>query len=113
MIKKQRLITFVALAFLSIVFAFVLGWDTSSTAIAQDGECTPMAKNILESVKETCEATGRDQICYGSVSIEAEAQSGAADFVFEQQGDIANVGDLATLRLQALDPVNSQWGVEL
>ena len=113
MIKKQRLITFAVLAFLSIVFAFVLGWDTSSTAIAQDGECTPMAKNILESVKETCEATGRDQICYGSVSIEAEPQSSTSNFVFEQQGDIANVGDLATLRLQALDPVNSQWGVAL
>lgn len=113
MTQNRQLMNFLTLSFLCTIFVLILGWNTHSTVTAQTGECTPMAQSILESVKNVCSATGRDQICYGSVSIEAEPQSGAANFHFEQKGDIANVADLATLRLQALDPVDSQWGVAL
>jgi hypothetical protein len=47
------------------------------------------------------------------VALTVEPQSGATDFVFEQQGDIVEVADIATLELAPLDEVTGEWGMVL
>jgi uncharacterized protein YraI/quercetin dioxygenase-like cupin family protein len=98
------------------VCLFVLVCFTSiaaQAATAQDEVCSATVQAALAEVDQGCSETGRNQACYGYVALEATAREGAQDFSFTQQGDLANVGDIDTLRLSALDLDNDQWGIAL
>lgn len=80
---------------------------------AQNDDCPALARNTMEAVENVCQSTGRDQLCYGNINIEAAPSADAEDFVFERQGDIARVADFETLRLKTLDIASEEWGVAL
>ena len=82
-------------------------------AVAQTETCSVVVQQALAEVDEGCAATGRNQACYGYVSLEATPREGVQEFLFDKQGDLANVADLDTLRLSALDLENDQWGIAL
>lgn len=95
---------------------FVLLCFTSIAAqvvTAQNDVCSATVQQALAEVDQGCAETGRNQACYGYVALEATAREGAQNFSFTQQGDLANVGDIDTLRLSALDLENDQWGIAL
>lgn len=97
-------------------FLFVLMCFTTlatQTATAQDETCSVTVEDALAQVDQGCAETGRNQACYGYVSLEATAREDAQNFSFTQQGDLANVADIDTLRLSALDLENDQWGIAL
>lgn len=98
-------------AFLFVVSCFTT--ITVQTVTAQDETCSVTVEQALAEVDQGCAETGRNQACYGYVSLEATAREGAQDFSFTQQGDLANVADIDTLRLSALDLENDQWGIAL
>jgi hypothetical protein len=81
--------------------------------IAQDTTCSNLVEAALAAADKACAETGRNQACYGNLSLTAEAQPGAADFTFNQVGDIVKVADLQTLRLNPLDEQTGDWGVAL
>ncbi len=85
-------------------------------AHAQDdteNTCATVARQILQAVNAVCEDVGRDQLCYGNISVEASPSAFASSFAFEQEGDTVGVGDIATLRLQTRSFENLEWGVAL
>lgn len=84
-----------------------------SPTTAQDDTCSAVVQQALADVDQGCAATGRNQACYGFVSLDATPREDAQDFLFDKQGDLANVADIDTLRLSALDVENDQWGIAL
>jgi len=93
------------------VYLFVL--LCFSTGFAQNTTCADIVQDALDTVQNACSATGRNQACYGNISMQATPREGVTDFAFEQQGDLVNVGDLQTLRLRQLDLEQDIWGVAL
>ncbi|MBI5667075.1 MAG: SH3 domain-containing protein [Chloroflexi bacterium] len=81
--------------------------------LAQDNSCAVLVQQALGAVQDACVQTGRNQACYGNISLTATPRERAQDFTFEQQGDLVNVADIDTLRLQSLDPAENIWGIAL
>ena len=81
-------------------------------ALAQN-TCPQIVQQALASLDQWCEGTGRNQLCYGNVSIEAQPQPGVVDWRFEQVGDVVSIADLARLTLSALQADEDKWGVAL
>lgn len=84
-----------------------------SGVAAQDGTCAAIVQQALAAVEDACAATGRNEACYGNVSVQATPRDGVENLVFEQQGDLVSVADLDVLRLRALDPETDTWGIAL
>jgi hypothetical protein len=84
----------------------------SLSAMAQE-DCPAIVQTALEAVDSLCAETGRNQACYGNLALSAESREGAANLSFEQPGDLANLADVASLTLNAMDAENSTWGVAL
>lgn len=85
----------------------------SATALAQSSDCPAIVETALDAADTLCAETGRNQVCYGHVSLTAEAQSDAGQFTLESAGDIADVADLKALHLLPLDETTGEWGVAL
>lgn len=94
-----------------IIFLLVL--LCFSSVLAQDNTCSALVQEALAAVQDACAETGRNQACYGNISLTATPREGARNFTFQQQGDLANVADLETLRLRSLDPAENIWGIAL
>lgn len=84
----------------------------SISVIAQDA-CPSIVESALEAIDDFCTEAGRNQACYGNVSLEAEAKEGVSSFKFEETGDIVDVVDIASLRLQPMNEAENTWGVAL
>lgn len=76
-------------------------------------DCPEVVSQALSATDELCEATGRNQACYGHVRLDAQPQQGADDFVFEQAGDRVDVAALQSLRLSPMEVETGAWGVAL
>ena len=99
----------VALVLVPLCFSVALVSPTN----AQTETCSAVVQQALADVDEGCAATGRNQACYGFVSLDATPREGAENFLFDKQGDVADVADISTLRLSALDVENDEWGIAL
>src|SRR5258708_4072968 len=75
--------------------------------------CQQYVKAALDATNKGCAATGRKQVCYGNISIKAEAQAGVTDFTFDQPGQIVPITSVQRLQLGVLNPDNQTWGVAL
>lgn len=84
-----------------------------SAVLAQENICETIVQDAIRIVQDECAPTDRNQACYGYVQLEATPRDGVENFSFEQAGDIANVADLETLRLSALDEDTNTWGIAL
>ncbi len=77
------------------------------------GNCPALVEAALAAIDEVCADTQRNQACYASVAMQAEAQPDAEDFRFEQVGDIVNVNDIARLELSPMNTFEGRWGVAM
>ncbi|MDX1991963.1 MAG: hypothetical protein SF029_06225 [bacterium] len=84
-----------------------------SPVLAQRATCPAIVEAALRTVDQLCRDTGRNQACYGNVSLEAIARPQAEDFQFSQVGDIENVEWLESLRLDSMDEEAGTWGVAM
>ncbi len=84
-----------------------------TTVLAQVTTCSAIAQQAMASAQKACATIGRNQACYGYVSLQATPQPGVQNFNFSQEGDLVNVADLASLQLSPYDPVNNTWGIAL
>ncbi len=98
------------LSLLLILLCFTTAYAQSSTP---SGVCTDVMQKAMDAVGNDCAPTGRNQACYGYVSLEATPRTGVQNFNFANQGDLASVGDLASLRLSQLNPATNTWGIAL
>lgn len=92
---------------LVIVLSFI------PSVLAQDDLCPVVVRNALSMVSSACSATERNQVCYGNIFLEAEPQSGVTNLAFEKLGDIADIAQLASLRLSTMNVETLEWGVAL
>ncbi len=95
------------------VIAYLLVLLCFSSVIAQGTTCAPFIQQALSDIQQGCAPTGRNQACYGYVSLQATPREGVSNFSFSQQGDLVNVADIDTLRLSALDTTANTWGIAL
>ncbi|MBK9123167.1 MAG: SH3 domain-containing protein [Chloroflexi bacterium] len=77
----------------------------------QPAPCFALVQTALQAADAACEATGRNEVCYGNVSGMATPAVGVSDLVFNQVGDIAPVGSIRALQLSPLNEVRQEWGV--
>ncbi len=101
--------------FRKIAYVFVLLCFTTVAAqsATEDATCSVMVQQAMSAVQQDCASTGRNQACYGYVSLQATPRQDVQNFSFSKEGDLANVADLSTLRLSALDTANQTWGIAL
>lgn len=95
--------------------ALILLLLVSGTAAQQsptDTTCPPFVGDTLTALDALCAATGRNQACYGNVSIDATPREGVS-FKFADLGDIVAVSDIDAMKLAALDLMGELWGVAL
>ena len=108
----MRKLTFVIVIIVLTLFISIVNANPPLQT-TDDGSCSAVAQSALDAVQTVCEATGRNQVCYGNISIDADASDDALNFKFEQAGDIADLSDVAGLRLKTLDYFSDEWGVAL
>lgn len=87
--------------------------SVSITTIAQENACPIVVENALAATDRVCAETGRNQACYGHVSITAQPRFETPDFRFELAGDIVDVSNLQRISLSTLDAESGAWGVAL
>ncbi len=92
-----------------LVFLFV----TPFAAYLQDGECTTFVKQALAATDKACINTGRNEACYGHISLDVQPQSQDATFKFNEVGDRVDVARVSRLRLSPMDVKSDVWGVAL
>ncbi|MBI1280161.1 MAG: hypothetical protein GC179_18685 [Anaerolineaceae bacterium] len=92
-----------------LAFLFV----TPFAAYLQDGECTTFVKQALAATDKACINTGRNEACYGHISLDAQPQSQDPAFKFNEVGDRVDVARVSRLRLSPMDVKSDVWGVAL
>lgn len=93
--------------------AYALFLSVTVVAVAQDATCPTIVQQALAATDEACAGTGRNEACYGNISLQAQPQPGVSDFNFTKPGDLVNVAGVQTLTLSELDQANDTWGVAL
>ncbi len=81
--------------------------------IALAADCPAEVESALMLADQSCSATGRNQVCYGNITLTATPKDGVTNLVFSQPGDLANVGDLQSLQLSSMSTSKQQWGMAL
>ncbi len=87
--------------------------DTGQPAGTGANTCPLLVEQAIAATDSACAGTGRNQVCYGNLSVEAVPIAGAGSFTFSQAGDSANVADVQSLRTSAMDVVSGVWGVSV
>lgn len=82
-------------------------------AFAQDNSCSTVIEDVVSAVGTFCDNLERNQACYGNEGIVALNFDRNPLDNFEQQGDLTNLGNLATLTTSPFDEVNQTWGLAL
>ncbi|MBI5960633.1 MAG: SH3 domain-containing protein [Chloroflexi bacterium] len=95
------------------LFIFFLPLMARAQARQDTPSCPDLARVALDAAQLQCETTGRNEICYGHINLEASPQPGVMDFLFAQEGDKAGVTDVQTLRLSAAALDIESWGIAL
>jgi hypothetical protein len=93
--------------------AYALFLSVTAVAVAQDATCPTIVRDALAATDSACAGTGRNEACYGNISLSAEPQPGISDFTFTKPGDLVNVAGVQTLTLSPLDQQEDTWGVAL
>jgi hypothetical protein len=85
--------------------------EATSEATEDPNSCPAIVQSALRVTQEACGDIGVDEICYGYIVLEASPRSGVAEFTFVQPGDIADIIDIESLQLDAMDVERGVWGV--
>ncbi|MBZ0303822.1 MAG: hypothetical protein K8J31_29040 [Anaerolineae bacterium] len=94
-------------------FALVFVALAVAPALWAQETCPAIVEQALDAVDQFCNATGRNQACYGHFAVEAVPQPDVTTLDFSDQGDIADVTTIRTLRLQPMNTAAAEWGVAL
>ncbi len=100
----RRFLTFYSLLFLCLAPSALLAQSLS--------DCPTYVNTALEAVSDTCQNTGRNQLCYGNIQLDATPRM-SDNFTFQQPGDLVGVENVEDLRLSSLDLTSDVWGIAL
>jgi len=85
----------------------------ATVVLAQAETCSTIVQAALDATDEQCDATARNQACYGNVNLDATSQPGITDFNFSTLGDIVAVSSIGSLSLSSKVEEEGEWGVAL
>jgi hypothetical protein len=98
-----------------LVMLFML---TASGLMAQEetpepepDRCPAIVQSAIDLTQRNCDGIGDNEVCYGHIVLEAEAQPGIREFEFSMPGDVVRAVNLSSLRLSAMDTLTGQWGI--
>lgn len=83
------------------------------SVLAQDDTCPAIVRAALEATDSACSTVGRNQACYGNITLEAETRAEADSLQFDSPGDLADLTSIETLTLKPLDRDAEEWGVAI
>jgi hypothetical protein len=86
--------------------------EPTAVSAAQQDVCPDDVMAALTEIDAHCAITGRNQVCYGNVRLNATPRGGIGDFRFDSPGDVVNVFDIDHLALES-DVESNVWGVAL
>lgn len=75
--------------------------------------CPDVVSIALETLDQLCTETGRNEACYGHITLDAQPQPDVDRFNFDREGDIEDITDIQTLRLARMDVNDGTWGVAI
>jgi hypothetical protein len=81
--------------------------------VAAQADCPAIVTTALNTALEVCTDVGRDQACYGNVSLQATPRANTPEFSFEQAGDVVNLADLEAITLNSMSLEDASWGIAL
>jgi len=77
-----------------------------------DLTCGELVARAIQTVGAACNATGRNQACYGNFLVDAELQQDAVD-PFTTVGDLASLQSIRLISTSPLDEIAQTWGVSI
>jgi uncharacterized protein YraI len=105
----RRISTILLFATLGLVFTAPT--RALSQAPPSDEACPALVLSAYMTTADLCESTGRNQACYGHSLLEAKPQPNVSAFKFDQEGDVASVSQIQSLRLSVMDDATGAWGI--
>lgn len=97
---------------LRILLFMIILLFVATSVWTQDDTCPTLVQSALDTVITSCEAVGRNQVCYGNVYLAATLTDDAPDLTFENPGDLADVIHVDSLQLSVLNTPD-EWGIAL
>lgn len=94
------------------LFPLMLSICITFVAVAQT-DCPTIVQAALNTVDAACAETGRNQACYGNISLTATPRDGVNNLAFDTSGDRASVTDIQSLQLSSMSETDDSWGVAL
>lgn len=88
-------------------------WMLGIVAVAQTSVCPSIVETALDSIDNLCGEAGRNQACYGNVSIETQFKTDVTDTSFADVGDIVDVSAIQSMQLSPMDEANNKWGLAM
>lgn len=96
------------------IAAMLVGGQEATEAPTPDySECPELVTSAVTLTKSLCEETGLNQICYGHLDMEVQPRWSGVELDFAEPGDIAEVVDIQSLELSAMDVDTGRWGMVL
>jgi hypothetical protein len=99
--------------YILLAAVLLLPGQTPVSYSSDDSACPEIVRTAFDITQQACDGTGRNQACYGHILLNAELQANASTSGFEHEGDIANVADIRSLRISAMDLESRAWGIAL
>jgi hypothetical protein len=84
-----------------------------AVATAQAVDCPAIIQAALDAADEACNQTGRNQACYGNVTLNAQPQADVTEFDFDERGERVDVANVSTLELRPWSEDGQEWGIAL
>lgn len=96
-----------------IIFVLSSALLTLSIAFAQATDCSINYSLALTQTEAACNATSRNQACYGNNTVNLVPFEPDIPIQFNKPGDVANIETIRTLSLSALDEATDSWGIAM
>lgn len=82
------------------------------TTVAAQTDCPALVRAAIDTAASTCEATGRNQLCFGHPAITATTRT-ISEATFGNPGDLLNVEGVQRLVLSPLNLDDETWAVAM
>src|SRR4051812_19440887 len=73
--------------------------------------CPDIVQQAIDTVSTECTKAGRNKLCYGNSTIQADFQAGVSNPAFKAPGDTVDVAQLKQFTLGAMDTTANTWGM--
>lgn len=98
---------------MALVSLFALSGGTMWMSSAQPATCPDVVGQALVTVGDVCGAVGRNEACYGNLSLQATPRDSDLALAFDSPGDRVSIGNVEALSLADLDANVPEWGVAI